>query len=127
MGDRSIIGIRSRGHETLYLYSHWDGADQERILAQGLEIAEPRWGDETYATRILVSHCIGNQWDQETGYGLSVGWWPSLDYDYIYEVDWQTYHVYRVYLDGTGERVSGKEVEYTFYDFINEFRMKGAA
>lgn len=31
----------------------------------------PRWGDGTYATRIFISQIIGNEWDKETGFGIS--------------------------------------------------------
>ena len=72
----------------LYLYSHWGGEEQEQDLAKALFVAQPRWEDPSYATRICVSQLIGEQWNKETGYGLSVGITTDPDYDYHYIVDW---------------------------------------
>jgi hypothetical protein len=123
MGDRSVIGIRTSGESTLYLYSHWGGAEQGQDLASALLAAQPRWGDDWYATRIVVSQIIGNQWDKETGYGLSVGEFPHPDYDYIYEVDWDTKMVHKVYLDEYGSKISETD-DYTFDRFIAELGRK---
>ena len=89
MGDRAIFGFRNGANApVLYLYSHWGGEEQEQDLAKALFAAHPRWSDESYATRICVSHLIGDQWDKETGFGLSVGITTDPDYDYHYIVDW---------------------------------------
>jgi hypothetical protein len=112
MGDRSVLGIRQGEHETLYLYCHWDGSDQENILAQGLQVTRGRWRDFEYASRILVSHFVGSQWDNELGYGLSVGTYPQPDYDYIYEVDWEEGKVYKVTTHGA------MTSSWTFDEFI---------
>lgn len=39
-------------------------------LAYAIAKAESRWQDIGYATRIMVSVLIGDNWDSETGYGL---------------------------------------------------------
>jgi calcineurin-like phosphoesterase len=41
-------------------------------LADAVIAARPRWNDESYATRITISHLIGDQWNMETGWGLQV-------------------------------------------------------
>jgi hypothetical protein len=41
-------------------------------LASAVSAAEPRWQDESYATRIAISNLIGEDWAHETGWGLSV-------------------------------------------------------
>ena len=41
-------------------------------LADAVIKARPRWNDESYATRIVISQLIGDQWNMETGWGLSV-------------------------------------------------------
>jgi hypothetical protein len=120
MGDRHVIGIRTSGQSTMYLYSHWGGEEQEQDLVAALLAAEPRWDDNFYATRILVSQIIGSQWDQETGYGLSVGEFPDPDYGYIYEVDWDARTVSKVHLDEKGNKTQSM-TEYTFQDFIDEY------
>ena len=121
MGDRNVVGIRQPGAETLYLYSHWGGEDQESTLAGALVASMSRWDDQAYATRILVSHYIAEDWKKETGYGLSVGWYAQPDYDYIYEVNWTTEVVHKMDLDGA-------ELEqYPFKQFIGEYFGKDGA
>ena len=89
MGDRAVFGFKSEGH-ILFLYSHWGGDEQLLTMQQAIRKAEPRWGDPDYATRIAVSHIIGEQWGSETGYGLSIDTFIQPDYDYAYVVDWET-------------------------------------
>lgn len=55
------------------LYSHWGGYDAGAALANALKAATPRWDDEGYGTRIMVSRIIGEDWNSETGYGLYAG------------------------------------------------------
>lgn len=52
------------------LYSHWGETTWRSDLAMALAKATPRWTDQSYAIRIVVSQLIGEQWDKETGYGL---------------------------------------------------------
>jgi hypothetical protein len=52
------------------LYSHWGETNWREDLAMALHKATPRWTDQNYAARIVVSQLIGDQWNKETGYGL---------------------------------------------------------
>lgn len=89
MGDRAVVGFRTHADApTLYLYSHWGGATVLTDLAEALYAARDRWGDPTYATRICVSHIIGDQWIRETGYGLSIDVYSVPDTEHVYVVDW---------------------------------------
>jgi len=49
-------------------------------LAEALASARPRWSDEGYATRIIISQIIGNDWKEETGYGLYVNEIPDNEH-----------------------------------------------
>lgn len=70
MGARTNFELKdSQG--SIWLYSHWGGDSKVRDLANALEVAKPRWGDVPYAIRIVVSQIIGNDWNSETGYGLT--------------------------------------------------------
>ena len=71
MGNRANFGFKTNGH-TLYLYGHWAGENMLGNLANALEVARPRWTDPSYATRITVSQMIGDDWNQELGWGLTV-------------------------------------------------------
>ena len=70
MGDRIVYTIKQDKDLSVNLYSHWGGYDRFEALANALRAAEPRWSDTSYATRIIVSQLIGDQWAEETGFGL---------------------------------------------------------
>ena len=72
MGDRANFGFRDSKGDTIFLYGHWAGHMMLQNLASAVHAAEPRWNDETYATRIAISNLIGEDWAHETGWGLSV-------------------------------------------------------
>lgn len=73
MGDRIVYTIKQSDGLSLSLYSHWGGYNRYKDLAHALEKARPRWSDENYCARIIVSNLIGPDWDEETGYGLWAG------------------------------------------------------
>lgn len=79
MGDRIVYSIKQDKDLSINLYSHWGGYDRFEDLARALQAAEPRWSDTAYATRIIVSQLIGDQWNSETGFGL---WASSSDGGY---------------------------------------------
>jgi hypothetical protein len=72
MGDRANFGFVQSNGETIVLYGHWAGHNMLGKLADAVIKARPRWNDESYATRIVISQLIGDQWNMETGWGLSV-------------------------------------------------------
>jgi len=76
MGDRIVYVIKQDKELSVNLYSHWGGYDRFTSLAKALKAAEPRWDDTSYATRIIVSYLIGDEWAEETGFGL----WASTDH-----------------------------------------------
>jgi hypothetical protein len=75
MGDRIVYTIKQEEDLSVNLYSHWGGYDRFVNLASALRAAEPRWNDPSYATRIIVSQLIGDNWKDETGFGL----WASKE------------------------------------------------
>lgn len=93
MGDRCnfIISTNSTAGKTvdesvagnLVLYSHWGGWDAAPDLQAALLAAKPRWSDDTYCARIIVSRIVGNAWNDETGFGLSVGQIPDNEWPYM--------------------------------------------
>lgn len=70
MGDRIVFTIKQSNDSSVSLYSHWGGENRFNDLARALQAAEPRWNDVSYGTRIIISELIGDQWDQELGYGI---------------------------------------------------------
>lgn len=70
MGDRVNIGFKQKNGDIIFLYQHWGGYMHERRLAEALAAAEPRIQDPGYATRIVISRMIGDDWESLTGHGL---------------------------------------------------------
>jgi len=79
VGDRIVYSIKQDKDLSVNLYCHWGGYDRFVDLARALQAAEPRWNDGSYATRIIISQLIGDQWDQELGFGI---WASSSDGSY---------------------------------------------
>lgn len=92
MGDRAVTGFReTRTSPVLYLYSHWGATSQDGDLRAALLAARPRWAewiDPNYATRICISQMIGDDWDRETGYGLSIDGFTMPDVPWVIVVTW---------------------------------------
>jgi hypothetical protein len=72
VGDRANFVFVQPNGETIVLYGHWAGHNMLAKLADAVIKARPRWNDNSYATRIAVSQLVGDQWNMETGWGLSV-------------------------------------------------------
>ena len=89
MGDRAVFGFKAdNDSETIYLYSHWGGANRANDLSDAIDAARPRWSDGAYATRIALSRLVGDQWSQELGFGISVGSFCEPDYSTMHVVNW---------------------------------------
>ena len=89
MGDRANFGFKQSNDETIVLYGHWAGHDMLGNLASAVDIARPRWTDESYATRIVISNLIGDSWHELSGWGLTVN--NILDNEHkIPVIDWRT-------------------------------------
>ena len=72
MGDRAnFVFVQPNGH-SIVLYGHWAGHNMLANLAEAVSKAQNRWSDPSYATRITVSHMVGEGWAMETGWGLAV-------------------------------------------------------
>lgn len=72
MGNRANFGFKQFNGRTIMLYGHWAGHNMMNKFANALAVAEPRWSDDAYGTRIAVSQLVGEDWDQELGWGLLV-------------------------------------------------------
>ena len=57
-------------HPSVVLYSHWGETEWQRDLAMALEHSKPRWIDDTYATRMMISYLIQDSVLEETGFGI---------------------------------------------------------
>lgn len=84
MGDRANLVLTSKSTAeaktlgdalpgSIVLYSHWGGYDMGPALAAALKAAKPRWDDDSYGMRIIVSQVIGAEWADTNGLGLQAG------------------------------------------------------
>jgi len=89
MGDRANFAFRQRNGETIVLYGHWAGHNMLANLASAVDKARGRWADEAYATRICISQLVGDDWNSETGWGLSVNSISDNEHK-IPLIDWGT-------------------------------------
>jgi hypothetical protein len=125
MGDRANFGFRQSNGETIVLYGHWAGYDMLANLASAVSAARGRWTDESYATRIAVSQLVGDEWNKETGWGLSVN--TILDNEHkIPVIDWmnQTFSLHEEAPwseDGNGFKVRGMQDEPLFTMTLDSF------
>jgi len=70
MGAR-INFVFDDGTESLtVLYSHWGESTWEDDLIGALVHAQPRKGDYSYFTRMVISHLMKDQMLDETGFGI---------------------------------------------------------
>lgn len=124
MGDRANFGFKQANGQTIVLYGHWAGHDMLGKLASAVEAARPRWNDESYATRIAVSQLVGNEWNSETGWGLTVN--QILDNEHkIPLIDWSTQtfslHEEAPWSESTEYKVRGMQDEPMFTMTLDSF------
>lgn len=118
MGDRANFGFKQNNGNVIVLYGHWAGYEMMAQLANAIKAAEPRWNDESYATRIAVSYLVGDNWKETTGWGLTVN--QILDNEHkIPVVDWLagtvSLHEEAPWSeDGNGFKVNGMQDEPLF-------------
>jgi hypothetical protein len=79
MGARTNFELQD-DKGSVWLYSHWGGDNKSMDFAKALEHARPRWGDVSYAIRMVISYLIKDSLMEDTGYGL--GSWESGEESY---------------------------------------------
>ena len=72
MGARVHFVFNDGTKNAVALYSHWGADSWEQDLAQAIRHAEPRKGDYSYWTRMVISSLINQSGElmAETGYGI---------------------------------------------------------
>ena len=101
-----VLKVYPKEQAHVTLYSHWGETMWREELALALRKATPRWTDQNYAARIVVSQLIGDQWDSETGYGL----FTSVDGEDLGDTT--------VVVDFTNQTVNDTGNEHSFGAFI---------
>lgn len=122
MGDRANFGFRVNAEAPIVnLYAHWGGQHMLAHLANALRIAEPRWEDHGYATRICISQLVGEDWNQELSYGIYVNTLGDNEHS-VPVVNWDTKTV-SLYPAGFWKYEDAGEPKFTmgFEAFIQKF------
>lgn len=112
MGARTNFELQdSKG--SVWLYSHSGGDDKSNDFAEALEHARVRWGDTSYAIRMVVSYLIKDSVMEDTGFGLG-----------SYEFGEESYDALSAnFISNT---VSYEQEMFTFDEFINKFSYQGS-
>jgi hypothetical protein len=127
MGDRANFGIKTSDRNTIFIYLHWGGTDRHEIMANAISHAMMRDNDESYFTRIFVSRIIGEDWNSETGAGMSINKLPAMGdwedipiYDYVEK----TVGIYNESWDKAGGFVKHTDVEYPRDMYLAEYGVR---
>jgi hypothetical protein len=70
MGARINFVFDDGTDSLVNLYSHWGEYSWQDDLAGALEHAQPRKGDTSYFTRMVISYLLKDELLLETGYGI---------------------------------------------------------
>ena len=107
MGARTNFELKdSQG--SVWLYSHWGGDNKSMDFAKALQHAEPRWGDVSYAIRMVISYLIKDNLMEDTGYGIT-----------SYESGEESYDPLSA--DFVSNTVSYEQEVFTFEEFVKRF------
>ena len=120
MGDRANFGFRQSNGDTIYLYGHWAGYQMMDRLAAAIDVARPRWNDESYATRICISQMIGDEWSQELSWGIAT--YVSDNEHSVPIVDWSK-QIVSLFEHGWGREVDESNPKFTMdlESFVKKF------
>ena len=130
MGDRANWGfIQEMGAPIINLYTHWRGSERHELLANALDYAKPRWSDPSYGTRIVISQIVGEEWANETGWGITVDELGDNEHSYLM-VHWESKKVVEVPMSWEDTGKSGLQAVWSrapqakvtsFEDFIQQY------
>lgn len=113
MGNRTNWGfVQEMGAPVLNLYGHWAGSNRRELLAKGLAEAKSRWSDPGYATRIVMSQIIGDEWNQPNSWGVYVDQLSDNENPYLM-VFWEPKIVVEIPLTWEDTGKSGLEKVWT--------------
>jgi len=116
MGARiNYIFKNSLTQPSVVLYSHWGETEWQRDLAMALEHSKPRWIDDSYATRMMISYLIQDSVLEETGFGIYAMQGPDYEvFDFTVVVDFVNKTIYEL----------GSDVHVRWNAFIEAYNPK---
>ena len=125
MGDRANFGIRQTDGNTIFVYGHWAGHQMLARFAKAIDRADQagRIGDNSYATRIIISDLIGESWSQDLSWGITINRLSDNEHKVpVYDLASDTVTLYDyVWVKGRGAVVAEKVVEFSREDFVRKY------
>ncbi len=79
MGDRAIAEVKTEGG-SLFVYTHNSGKELPDDARAAIFMAEDRWDDPPYATRIVVDQLTSRSRDEDDGHALMLA--PDAEDEY---------------------------------------------
>ena len=117
MGDRANFGIRQADGNTIFVYGHWAGHQMLARFAKAIARVENagRIDDDSYATRIIISDLIGDDWSQDLSWGITVNRLSDNEHKVpVYDLASDTVTLYDyVWVGGQGAAPAEKIVEFS--------------
>lgn len=102
MGDRVNFVFKTEDNKpAVVMYLHWGYTDRHETLKAALAHARPRWGDESYCTRMIMSHILKDELLNETGYGIYAATPEEIATGYFYTHDAVVVDLTKKEVDGT--------------------------
>lgn len=92
MGDRANFGFKT-GENTVFLYGHWAGHEMLAKMARALKRIKNagREDDPSYATRIGISEIVGEDWQNDLSWGITVNTIDDNEHKIpVFDIDHQT-------------------------------------
>ena len=125
MGDRANFGIKQADGNTIFVYGHWAGHEMLARFAKAINRADSagRIGDDAYATRIIISDLIGDDWSQDLSWGISINTFPDNEHKVpVYDLSSDTVTLYDYdWIRGQGLFLGAKIVEFSREDFVRKY------
>jgi hypothetical protein len=123
MGDRANFGIRQADGNTIFVYGHWAGHQMLAKFAKAINrvVDAGRMGDNAYATRIIISDLIGEDWSQDMRWGITVNTLADNEHKVpVYDLTSDTVTLYDVE-DWRNLSLGAKIVEFSREDFVRKY------
>ena len=122
MGDRANFGIRQADGNTIFVYGHWAGHQMLARFAKAIARVESagRIDDDSYATRIIISDLIGNDWSQDYSWGITINTLSDNEHKVpVFDLDNDTVTLYDA--DWRSNVPGDKIVEFSREDFVRKY------
>ena len=113
MGARiNFVFKEAASRPAVVLYSHWGETEWQRDLAMALQHSKPRWIDQTYATRMMISYLMQDCILEETGFGIYAVNDTEYDLgDSVVIIDFYNKTIYE----------AGSDIKVKWNDFVNVY------